>query len=337
MSKGLNFYLGCLLGGAVGDSLGWPIETMSFDEIKDVYGEVGILDLTCKEGNMAEIKDTQMALFTAEGLINSIKDESVILEDQVMNQVYISYLRWLYTQERPLKTTKLDIYKDGLIDDERVYNLRRPGKTSIRALKSGRAGTILNPINKSKGCGAVMRNAPVGLFFDSETAFDLGNMIACITHCHPAGYLSAGAFSLIISEIIEGYEVERAVETALEKLVHYKGNEEVEFHLRKALELAKSAKSVKACLLELGEGWLGEEALAIGVFCALRYKNDFSSAVLASVNHSGDSDSTGIITGSILGASLGIEAVPECWTSKLEMKDLIEKMAIGLFENTLHK
>ncbi|MBK8809431.1 MAG: ADP-ribosylglycohydrolase family protein [Acidobacteria bacterium] len=60
----------------------------------------------------------------------------------------------------------------------------------------------------------------------------------------------------------------------------------------------------------LGGGWVGEEALAISIYCSLVSENDLSGALLLAVNHSGDSDSTGAITGNILGALHGIGAIP---------------------------
>lgn len=63
-------------------------------------------------------------------------------------------------------------------------------------------------------------------------------------------------------------------------------------------------------IAQLGVGWVGEEALAISVYCALKYQDDFKEAVIAAVNRNGDSDSTGAITGNILGAYLGLSRIP---------------------------
>ena len=81
----------------------------------------------------------------------------------------------------------------------------------------------------------------------------------------------------------------------------------------------------------LGEGWTGDEALAIAVYCALKYDHDFDKAIIASVNHSGDSDSTGAITGNIMGAYLGLSAIPEKYTRNLELLDVIIEIAEDLY------
>ena len=72
---------------------------------------------------------------------------------------------------------------------------------------------------------------------------------------------------------------------------------------------------------------MAEETLAIAVFCVMRYPDDFEKAIIASVNHSGDSDSTGAICGNIIGCLLGRQAIPSKFTDKLELVDVIEEMA----------
>ena len=59
--------------------------------------------------------------------------------------------------------------------------------------------TIKNPINNSKGCGGVMRVAPIGLMYNKKEAFRLGCDCAALTHGHPSGYISGGMLSCIIS------------------------------------------------------------------------------------------------------------------------------------------
>lgn len=102
--------------------------------------------------------------------------------------------------------------------------------------------------------------------------------------------------------------------------------------MEQAIHLSTSNVDDIESIAELGEGWIAEEALAIGVFCALRYKNDFKEALITAVNHSGDSDSTGSITGNILGAYLGTDCIPEDWISKIELIDEIRELANDLYD-----
>ena len=86
-------------------------------------------------------------------------------------------------------------------------------------------------------------------------------------------------------------------------------------------------------LRELGQGWVAEETLAIAIYCALKYEQDFEKAIIAAVNHSGDSDSTGAVTGNILGAHLGLKAIPHKFLCDLELRDTILEIADDLFRD----
>ena len=101
----------------------------------------------------------------------------------------------------------------------------------------------------------------------------------------------------------------------------------------KAIELSENDLDDLENIRYLGEGWVAEETLAIAVYCALKYSNDFEKAIVASVNHSGDSDSTGSVTGNILGAYLGLSAIPQKYLDKLELKDVITEIADDLYND----
>ena len=79
------------------------------------------------------------------------------------------------------------------------------------------------------------------------------------------------------------------------------------------------------------EGWISDEALAIAVYCCLRYRHDFSKCITAAVNHDGDSDSTGAIAGNILGALHGYEALEQKWKENLKLHDVILQLADDLY------
>ena len=87
----------------------------------------------------------------------------------------------------------------------------------------------------------------------------------------------------------------------------------------------------------LGEGWVAEETLAIAIYCSLKYCDDFEKAIIASVNHSGDSDSTGAVTGNIMGAYLGLKNIPKKMVDVIELKDLMLYLAEKMQLNKLDK
>jgi len=306
MKRNQKNYRGCLIGGALGDAFGSTVEFLSIDAIKEKYGEAGITGLVCAESGLAEITDdTQMTLFTAEG----------ILIEKTSLSVYHAYLRWLVTQGYS-EFKGYDCVDNGwLLEVKELHVRRAPGNTCLSALLSKEKGTIENPVNNSKGCGGVMRVAPAGLAYPKEIAFNMGAEFAALTHGHPSGYLSSGALAYIIASIVE------------ECLVI----------LEKAAELVNSELPDLEAIKILGEGWVGEEALAIAVYCSLKHKDNYKNAIIASVNHSGDSDSTGAITGNILGAYLGLNSIPEEWINKLELREVIIKIADELLKKISSK
>ena len=182
-------------------------------------------------------------------------------------------------------------------------------------------------INNSKGCGGVMRAAPAGLVAsDPETAFELGCATAAITHGHPSGWYSAGLLAAAVAELMGGADLADALDAARRHLDGRDGAEETAAAFDAGMVLAYRGLPEPEQLESLGGGWVGEEALAISACCAMAAP-DFATAVLAAVNHSGDSDSTGSITGNLLGAALGFDAVPADWVDALEGLEVIETLA----------
>lgn len=320
-------FRGSLIGGAIGDALGWPVEFLRLAEIKQKFGPNGINDLVKGKSNLVEITDdTQMTIFTAEGLLrgeNRGRNKGIV---DIPSVVHHSYLRWLNTQG-----IESEVEKDGWIYQiEGLHTRRAPGNTCLEALGSRKMGTMAKHINNSKGCGGVMRTAPIGLFYEKTSAFKIGGECAAITHGHPSGYLSAGMLTYIIASLIEGVELEAAVTCALDELRNYPSHEECSQIIEKAMKLAQSNIPSLQAIESIGEGWVGEEALAISIYCAIKYQNDFQKAVIVAVNHNGDSDSTGAITGNILGAYLGIKAIPEKWIKEVELSEEIIELADDL-------
>lgn len=324
-------FRGCLIGGAIGDALGWPVEFLSRAQIREKYGPAGITDLVPGSTDQAEITDdTQMTLFTAEGLLraeNRIRDLGFC---DLPSVVRGAYLRWLHTQGYPKMWENVVPYDGWLIGVKGLHARRAPGNSCLSALLSSETGTVDHPINNSKGSGGVMRVAPVGLFCIKAKAFAIGCQCAALTHGHPSGYLSAGVLAHIIAGIIEGQDLETAISDAMQPLKECQGQEECQQAVLAAMELARSNKEPSQAISLLGEGWVAEEALAISIYCALRHRDNFRQALIAAVNHDGDSDTTGAITGSILGAYLGIEAIPAPWVARVEMAEVVIQIADDL-------
>jgi ADP-ribosylglycohydrolase len=333
-------FKGCILGGAIGDALGAPIEFMSINQIRSTYGDQGLTDYSEAYGrNGAITDDTQMTLFTAEGLILSKVRKEYEGDKGVLSSGYHALLRWLYTQETTLQDNLIQNHGtcsiiDGVLTGHKeLFALRAPGNSCLSSLESGKMGIVADPINNSKGCGGVMRMAPAGLAFDdAEKAFHFGCKLAALTHGHPTGYLAAGTFAALISLIISGNSLAGAIENSTLILKADKNHEETLRAIGNAVDIVGKHTPEPEVIEKIGAGWIAEEALAISLYCSLVAIDDFKKGVLLAVNHSGDSDSTGSITGNILGALYGIDILLEEWLLELELKELIDETAGDLFD-----
>ena len=187
------------------------------------------------------------------------------------------------------------------------------------------------PVNDSKGCGGVMRVAPIGL--TAGDPFTLGCAAAALTHGHPSGYLAGGALALMVSQIVKGIRLTAAVTATSGRLRQCTGSDEVVRALEAAVGAAQEgpATAGAAAIARLGQGWVAEEALGIAVYTALA-GDGFRSAVLLAVNHDGDSDSTGAICGNLLGAALGEQAIDADLLHDLEGADVIRQIADDLYD-----
>jgi ADP-ribosylglycohydrolase len=334
----LDRFAGCLLGGAVGDALGAAVEFDSWAGIRAEFGEAGIHSYAPAYGRCGSITDdTQMTLFTAEGLLrarNRFADRGLV---NVPAVVHRAYERWLLTQVGDPGRVPWDPEFAGeprsgwLIEQGFLHDRRAPGTTCLGALQGGyRLAAPDDPINNSKGCGGVMRVAPVGLA--GGGAFDLGCRVAALTHGHPSGWLSAGAFAEMVSALRQGSSLAGAIDRGIARCVEHPQGDEVVAALHAAVSLAaRQPLPTPRSVASLGAGWVAEEALAIAVYCALT-AGDFRGGVVSAVNHSGDSDSTGSITGNLLGTHLGATAIDADLLDELEGRDVIEQVARDLYD-----
>jgi ADP-ribosylglycohydrolase len=318
--EGESRLLGSLLGGALGDAWGYPVEFWSGDQIREEYGVWGVTrPQMSPEGELQVSDDTQMTLFTLAGLLEAGAPAELDAEAAVAG-IRKAYLAWLETQEgSPVLRTYGPI--DRLATGPHMQNLRAPGLTCLRSLREGGRGTPEDPANNSKGCGGVMRVAPVGLVPDwtPGEAYELAARAAALTHGHPAGYAAAGAMAALIRELRGGEGLAEAAIDVLHRMARNQESVEVREALRQALERSQvPAEDPFADIAALGEGWVAEEALAIGVYAALRGK-DYPDVVRIAASHGGDSDSTASIAGQLFGAWQGLADIPHAWIRRLDV------------------
>lgn len=212
------------------------------------------------------------------------------------------------------------------------FQERGSGKTCLSALSTGKIGTIAVPINNSKGCGGIMRISPVGLLFQPDFAFQVGAQCAAITHGHPSGYLSAGFLSSMIAFLVRRESLTEAIQSSCMFLTKYQGHQEPLMKIQQAIQLQKNNLPAEEAISQIGQGWVGEEALGISLYCILKYPHNWTKAVLAAANHSGDSDSTASLAGCIAGTLLGYDFIPSRWVQRVENSEKIKNLAYCLYQ-----
>ena len=324
---------GCLMGGAAGDALGYPVEFMSAAEIRARYGAEGIARLVPDSGGRALVSDdTQMTLFTAAGLLTAITHYSMCGSGgDPVGYVAGAYVDWYCTQTDAFGRPSDAPTGTWLRAVPRLYARRAPGITCMNACQCLFHGEHVE--NNSKGCGGIMRVAPVALVEASCHGRGTGSCsmkelaetaarLAALTHKHPLGFLPAALLAVLLYKLTV-----RPAEQALREMdvlvadslavldtvfpgKHEPGKRLLKELTQRAVALAHQGDaSDEEAIRRLGQGWTGEEAWAIALYCAMRHKDDPARAIAAAVNHDGDSDSTGAIAGHIVGAIHGYSAL----------------------------
>ncbi|WP_010511817.1 ADP-ribosylglycohydrolase family protein [Komagataeibacter europaeus] len=306
-------------GGAIGDALGAEMEFWSLNRIRDRFPH-GVDEILPHDGRCAAITDdTQMSLFTAEGLVRAVVRSQLKGVCAPACVVHHALLRWLGTQDEAIPFQDADHV--GLVRDPRLHYRRAPGMTCLSALREGhKLGDLAR--NDSKGCGTIMRVAPIGLF--SEHMIDeLADACSHLTHGHQTGRDAARAFAHVLSLVLCGHSL-RAVLRQLREM-HF------DPATMRAIDAAMVARpdGRPETVENLGGGWVAEEALSIALYAA-RVATGFAHGLKIAVTHSGDSDSTGAIAGNLLGLLYPEETMSHLWRRQIECADLLDRLATDL-------
>lgn len=333
---------GSLVGGAIGDALGYAVEFSPLSIIRKKYGERGITDYKLNHNGVAVFSDdTQMSLFTAEGLLDTMAHNKLDEKD-ILTGIRRGYEHWYATQTR----IPYAIDDSWLSNIKSLWSERAPGTTCMNAMRQIAYGDGSPVENNSKGCGGVMRVAPIGIFsaaHPKEMPLNQAGLLAGhaaeITHKHPLSTYSSMALAMIVADCMVQDKIDREkfrsiVIDRVFNLIALNYNDKY-YHtldslIYKAFDLAESDISDFDAIRQLGEGWVAEETLAIALFSVMRYIDNFEKCIVCAVNHDGDSDSTGAVAGNIIGAILGYEAIPAKYKTNLELRDLLLTVASDL-------
>ncbi|HEX6341060.1 ADP-ribosylglycohydrolase family protein [Umezawaea sp.] len=325
---------GSLYGLAFGDALGRPTEFLTVAEIDRRFGPTGPDDL---EGDPATVTDdTQMALAVAWALHGVDRYTAEVLEPRLRER----FVAWAHSPE----------------------NDRAPGTTCLHACGGLAEGLpwVEATVAGSKGCGANMRVTPVGLLpgLDLDVLAGVSQLQAAMTHGHPtalaASELTAYATRLLVDGLALADVPAALLQRCADRRRVYQGDwlgalweapgatTPADFIARGWDECAEAVQRVVAALaapddgqdacLATGAGWIAEEALATGLYCALRHADDPVRSLVRAARTSGDSDSIAALAGAFTGAAHGLAAWPADWVDRIEYADQLAALTRGAHE-----
>lgn len=293
-----------LFGLALGDALGYPTEFGSLNAIKSQYGEKGIQDLP---DPALYTDDTQMTIAVTEGLLDV--GLNAPLDDQ-MNAIGKRFVEWAHSPE----------------------NDRAPGMTCMKGVRRFEDGMpwYESGLAHSKGCGSAMRVATIGYLYQHDEARlrHVALSSGMITHRHQTAKAASIGAAYLIKLALDGVPPNQW----MTKVVEFTADMRDEFHqaIRRVGHVL-AWTSEEYALDHIGQGWVGEEAVALALYCVLRYPDNYLDCIRRGANSDGDSDSIASIAGGISAAYLGLDAIPEDWRKRCEksdyLKDLAKRMA----------
>lgn len=328
------------LGGALGDSLGAPIEFADTPELERNFPEF-TRNTTAAATLLSDAHltdDTQVTLWVTEGLVRAhqkVLAQRVPLVDVTVRN---ALLRWYITQEPGERKKLLHADNGRLLDESRLFGKRSPDNTNLLALAQilNTQGWRINHAGDkaTESPGALMRSAPYAVFKDVEECFEYALRGAAITHPGPAASLPAAFFAALLHGLLRDMPWDESYARAVALLAPRRSDEVAQ--LDAALKTPSLAPNVAA----LGGGWTALSALAVAL-CV--YKAgldgglsqgvaDCKRVLLAAVLHSGKSDTIGALVGQLLGAQFGQKILPREWLSILEARGTIEGMASDLYD-----
>ncbi len=289
-----------LFGLALGDSLGYPVEFLKLPAIRQKYGSAGIQE---PPQSALYSDDTQMTLALAEGLLDAGINAPL---DNLMQGVGNRFIEWLDSPD----------------------NNRAPGTTCINGVQRFQSGISWREsgILGSKGCGSAMRVAPLGFIYqhDETRLKEIAIASSEITHRHPTAIAATVAAAYLVKLALDDvptvdymphvYEFATGISDEMDLAI-----------LRVGHVLGWTNEDL--ALDHIGQGWTGEEAVALALYCVLRYPDDYVACMRRAANTNGDSDSIACIAGGIMGARLGLDVIPLDWRSRCENISYISALA----------
>ena len=342
MAPKRSSYRGCLLGLAVGDAMGYTVDSRSWPEIREDYGPNGLLGYDLVNGYADVTSYTQLAAFTCNGLLLGLTRGQI----QGKMAPFVQYIglssrEWAASQRtwgRPNNTYCWLFQQAKLCRHNSMENWM------LDTLSREKLGTMESPVTRFDGPGSITSAVGVGLFFNrnrmGQQEMDrLGAEAVALTHGSPTAFLTGAAVTHIISHTLRYSKPTlrdiflHAGKALKEQFGHqYSQAFDIATLIRNAVVYAQSENLRHSDVMERLRCETASQVLAGAVYACLASKGDFDNAMIIAVNHSGRSAAVGALTGAILGARLGEETLPEFYIECLEPAEVLQELADDLFD-----
>ncbi len=325
-------YRGCLLGLAVGDAMGYTINDKTWAEICEDYGPNGLLGYDLVNGCAEITSYTQIAAYICNGLLVGITRGRT---DFAQEYIRLGFREWTRSQ-----LFHRDPEKSVCWVSQKT-NMRRGHCCDIRMLDNLRQdifGTLTSRTKHSVTPSTLTAAVAVGMFYDNRWLTPkgvgmLGAETVAMTHGSAEAFLSGALLAYMIAGILQdqeaslGEQFHYAAAAVEEQFADtYPVAEEIASLVRRAMAMAKEGVDAREGMEMLGCG-TAPECIAGAVFACLSSPDDFDTAIITAVNHSGQSAAVGAITGALLGAKLGEETLPEFYLECLEQRETLRALA----------
>lgn len=340
MGENASAYRGCFLGLAVGDAMGFTVDSMTWEEICENYGPNGLLGYDLRNDSAAVSSYTQTAAYVANGLLLAIT--------RGKPGMYLRYIseamrQWAKRQHFPRDPEK-NLFWVSQIPQLRTRQCR--DARMLDAMRFDTLGTPEKPINSAATPGAILTGAVIGLFFDHKRLdpAQIGSLTAqavALTHGDPEAFLSAAVLAYVIAGLLHQPEHSLkeqfllSIETVDRQFRdRFPQAAPLAARLKLAIGLADNRKVEPREGMDQLHCSSAGECLAGAMYACLVSGCDFDEAMITAVNHSGRSSAVGAITGAILGAKLTEEALPEFYLESLEAADVLRTLAEDLAQGS---
>ena len=329
---------GCLLGMAVGDAMGCPIDKKSWDEICADYGPNGLLGYDLVNGSAEITSYTQLAAFVSNSLLlGAIRGNP----DNYGKFLVLGLREWAKSQQ--VRTGEKTFCWLSYVNQMRRRNCM--DTRMLDALNREMLGTPDKPIFRSDSPGALTAAIATALIYDPEKMQTrqvgaLGTQAVACTHGDPETFLAGAFLAYSIVAILRNPEqpLSKLYRVAMDAVQAQYGQvyDEADTlcaRIRRAMELTRDPELTPLAAMSILACTTAAECVSGAVYATMIHSANFDEAMIAAVNHSGRSAAVGALTGALLGARLGAEALPEFYLESLEVADVLRELAEDLSQS----